>query len=136
MDFKAMPKIDLHLHLDCSLSYEVVRQIDPSVSLEVYQESFIGPPKCHDLADFLSRAINGINLMQTRQQLHLVTLDLFRQLMEDKVIYAEIRFAPLLHTEKGLKPVEVVQTVLEAAKEGMKKTGIKAGIILCTLRHF
>lgn len=136
MDIAALPKIELHLHLDCSLSYKVVRQIDPSISIEDYTANFVGPPKCTDLADFLTRAINGVRLMQTLAQLRLVTLDLFEQLKADRVIYAEIRFAPHLHTEKGLKPEEVVSEVNEAVGEGIAQTGVEARLILCTLRHY
>jgi len=135
MNYSALPKIELHLHLDCSLSYEVVQQLAPEISFETYQESFIAPPKCTDLADYLTRAVKGFELMQTKGALRLVTLDLFRQLKNDHVIYAEIRFAPLLHLAKGLTPMEVVQTVNDAATEGMAETGITAGLILCTLRH-
>ncbi|MBK9014982.1 MAG: adenosine deaminase [Saprospiraceae bacterium] len=134
--FSTLPKIELHLHLDCSLSYEVVKQINPSISYETYRNSFVAPPKCSDLADYISRAVNGIELMQTKEELRLVTLDLFQQLKADNVIYAEIRFAPLLHVQKGLTPIEVVQTVNDAATEGMVETGVEAGVILCTLRHF
>jgi adenosine deaminase len=135
-DFSAFPKIELHLHLDCSLSYEVVQKLDPTISYATFQNNFIGPKKCHDLADFLTRAINHVQLMQTREALRLVTLDLFEQLQKDHVIYAEIRFAPLLHLEKGLTPTEVVQTINQATQEGIQKTGVEARIILCTLRHF
>jgi adenosine deaminase len=135
-NFIELPKIELHLHLDCSLSFDVVQQINPSISFEHYQESFIAPAKCTDLADYISRAVKGFELMQTAEELRLVTLDLFQQLKQDNVIYAEIRFAPLLHLLKGLTAQEVVQTVNDAASEGMEKTGVQAGIILCTLRHF
>lgn len=131
-----MPKIELHLHLDCSLSYKVVQQIDPAVSLADYRESFVAPAKCTDLKDYLKRAVKGFQLMQTKEQLRLVTLDLFEQLKEDNVIYAEIRFAPLLHIAKGLKPAEVVQTVNDAVTEGIANTGVEGRLILCTLRHY
>lgn len=136
MDFSALPKIELHLHLDCSLSFEVVQVLNPTISLETYQTSFVGPPKCKDLADFLTRAINSIQLMQTERELRLVTLDLFEQLKLDHVIYAEIRFAPLQHLQKGLKAEQVVAIVNKAVEEGIEKTGIQAGLILCTLRHY
>jgi len=136
MDYTQLLKVELHLHLDCSLSYEVVKKFRPETSYEEYEASFIAPPKCTDLADYISRAISGVELMQTEEQLRLVTLDLFEQLKTDKVIYAEIRFAPLLHTQNGLSAEEVVQIVNEAAIEGIEKTGVKAGIILCTLRHY
>lgn len=136
MDFLQLPKVELHLHLDCSLSYRVVQRLQPDITEEEYRQSFIGPPKCHDLADFLTRAINGVQLMQTEEQLRLVTLDLFEQLQADNVLYAEIRFAPLLHTEKGLKPEEVVRIINAATEEGIAQTGVSAGLILCTLRHY
>jgi adenosine deaminase len=136
MDYTKLPKIELHLHLDCSLSYKVVQQIDPSITYEAYQESFIAPPKCTDLLDYISRSVKGYELMQTKEQLRLVTLDLVDQLKADNVIYAEIRFAPFLHIQQGLTPAEVVQVVNEAVNEGIEKTGVKAGIILCTLRHY
>lgn len=131
-----LPKVELHHHLDCSLSYEVVRQLDPAVSYEAWRRDFIAPAKCTDLADYITRAIKAVNLMQTAEQLRLVTLDVMRQLKRDNVIYAEIRFAPLLHVQRGLTPVQVVHAVNDAVTEGMRETGIEAGVILCTLRHY
>jgi len=136
MNYNSEPKVELHLHLDCSLSYDVVKQLNPSITPEEYKQSFIAPPKCTDLADYIKRAIKGFELMQTKEQLRLVTLDLFRQLKADNVLYAEIRFAPLQHTMQGLKPAEVVETVNAATEEGIKTYGVEAGIILCTLRHY
>src|SRR5690349_11150031 len=136
MDPAKGPKVELHLHLDCSLSYDVVQVLKPSVTIEEYRQSFIAPPKCPDLADYITRAVKGCELMQTEEQLRLVTLDLFRQLEADNVIYAEIRFAPLLHTMQGLTPDEIIRAVNEATHEGIKKYGVEAGIILCTLRHY
>jgi len=136
MNYKNQPKVELHLHLDCSLSYEVARQINPLLTLQEYQKSFIAPAKCADLADYIRRAIKGIELMQTAAQLRLVALDLCKQLKEDNIIYAEIRFAPLLHISGGLSPEEVVEIVNEAVTEGIEQYGIDAGIILCTLRNY
>lgn len=136
MNFAAFPKVELHVHLDCSLSYKVVSKIDPSISLETYQSEFIAPPRCKNLADFLTRAIKGISLMQTEENLRLVTIDLFEQFKEDNVIYAEIRFAPFEHVKEGLTPHQVVQTVNDTVEQCKKDFDIEARIILCTLRHF
>lgn len=135
MRFKSLPKVELHLHLDCSLSFQLVKQLSPDITLKEYQSSFIAPDKCVDLADYIKRAEKGFELMQTPAQLRLATYDLFQQLKEDNVIYAEIRFAPLLHTSGGLTPDQVVEIVNEAVGESIKKQGIHAGIILCTLRR-
>ncbi|WP_018126185.1 adenosine deaminase [Balneola vulgaris] len=133
---KELPKIELHLHLDCSLSYKVVSKLIPGISKESYSKKFIAPNNCADLKEYIECASASIDIMQTKEQLKLVTLDLFDQLLADNVIYAEIRFAPLQHLKKGLTAEEVVQAVDEAINEGKKKTGIEARLILCTLRHF
>jgi adenosine deaminase len=136
MDLRSLPKIELHLHLDCSLSYQAVSALEPSVTREEYQRDYIAPERCANLADFLSRAPKGFRLMQTVDSLRLVTEDVFRQLVEDGVIYAEIRFAPLLHTERGLRAERVVAVVERAVDGLIRETGMQAGVILCTLRHF
>jgi adenosine deaminase len=136
MDWTVFPKVELHLHLDCSLSYEVVSQIDPSITLEEYRTTFIAPAKCVDLGEFLACAPSSYPLMQTEEQLRLVTWDLFEQLVADNVVYAEIRFAPLLHTERGLSPRQVVASVEAATAEAVGSTGVEARIILCTLRFY
>ncbi len=136
MEIRALPKIELHLHLDCSLSFQAVSSLLPSVTREEYLRDYVAPARCANLADFLSRAPMGFRLMQTEDSLRLVVEDLFQQLVDDGVIYAEIRFAPLLHTERGLSPERVV-AVVERAVEGLiRETGMQAGVILCTLRHF
>jgi adenosine deaminase len=106
------------------------------ISREEYQQNFIAPANCSSLDEYLKCAQEPIAIMQTKEQLEMVTLDLFHQLQEDNVIYAEIRFAPLQHLEEDLTAEEVVSIVNEATIKGIKETGIEARIILCTLRHY
>jgi adenosine deaminase len=136
MELRSLPKIELHLHLDCSLSFQAVSRLAPSVTREEYQRDYIAPARCANLADFLSRAPKGFRLMQTEDALRLVTEDVFQQLIDDGVIYAEIRFAPLLHMERGLSPERVVSAVERSVDRLIGETGMQAGLILCTLRHF
>jgi adenosine deaminase len=131
-----LPKVELHVHLDCCLSFEVVASLRPTITYEQYRQNFVAPKRCTNLADFLTRAPRGVELMQREHELRAVTLDLFRQFKADGVIYAEIRFAPLLHCDNGLTPDEVVRIVDEAVEEGIVATGVDARLILCTLRHF
>lgn len=131
-----LPKVELHLHLDCSLSYSVVRRLNPATSHEEYRDQFVAPPQCSSLAEFLTRAPHGFQLMQSEESLELVVEDVFDQLVADRVIYAEIRFAPLLHVLKGLTPDAVVRAVDRATERCIQATGIEARLILCTLRHF
>ncbi len=132
----SLPKVELHLHLDCSLSYEVVKKINPTITEQQYLHDFIAPGKCTDLADFLTRAVKGFALMQTKEQIQLVVHDLFKQLAADNMLYAEIRFAPLQHLQKGMTAYEVVAAADEAMAEAVQQTGIEARLILCTLRHY
>ena len=136
MELHTLPKIELHLHLDCSLSYSVVQTLAPTVTREEYDRDYIAPARCTNLAEFLRCTPKGFGLMQTAEQLRLVTEDLFRQLQADNIIYAEIRFAPLLHLEGGLTPEQVVHAVDTATRRMIDATGIEARIILCTLRHY
>ena len=136
MDFKTLPKVELHLHFDCSLSYAVVSRINPLITLEDYRNDFIAPAKCTNLVEVLTRSSNSIALMQTEEQLRLVTFDVFAQLQQESVVYAELRFAPLLHTKKGLSAEEVVEIVDAAVAGASLATGVEARMILCTLRHF
>lgn len=136
LDLRRLPKVELHLHLDCSLSYDAVAALDSRVSREEYGREYIAPLKCTNLAEFLSRAPKGFQLMQTAEALRLVTEDLFAQLAADGVLYAEIRFAPLLHTALGLTPAQVVEAVDRATEQMIGSSGVEARLILCTLRHF
>ncbi len=131
-----LPKVELHLHLDCSLSYDVVRRLDSSISREEYDAQFVAPARCTSLVDFLTRAPRGFQLMQDEESLRLVTDDIFQQLAADDVVYAEIRFAPLLHLNNGLTPEKVVSAVDRATEACIRSTGIESRLILCTLRHF
>lgn len=136
MNVAKLPKVELHLHLDCSLSYTAVSKIDPTITLETYQDEFIAPAKCTNLADFLTRAPKGFALMQNETQLRIVTQDLFDQLQADHVLYCEIRFAPLLHQQQGLTAVDVVDIVENEVKRLSQGSDIEARLLLCTLRHF
>src|SRR5215813_11554142 len=133
---EALPKVELHLHLDCSLSRKVVGRLRPAISSEAYRRTFVSPRKCRDLAECLTYATPAVKLMQSEESLRLVVEDVFEQLGADQVIYAELRFAPLLHLEQGLSPEVVVATVDKAVERGIEKTGIEARLILCTLRHY
>ncbi len=136
MDFSTLPKVDLHLHFDSSLSFAVVSRLDPAVTLSDYQREFILPPKCPDMAEFFACAPKGSALIQTEEQLRLATFDVFEQLQRDNVIYAEILLFPYLHTNRGLSAEKVVEIVDKAVTQASEEMGIEARIILSVLRHY
>ena len=132
---KDLPKVELHVHLDCCLSFKGLLRIDPTISESYYKKKFIGT-SCSCLKDYIRCADTALEYMQTKEQLEIVIEDLFDQLVNDNVIYAEIRFAPLLHLKKGLSSKNVVEIVSNKTKIESEKSGIEVGLILCTLRHF
>lgn len=130
-----LPKVELHLHLDCCVSFACVKALRPQTTLAEYRRDYVAPTKCTDLVDFLARPLRMVALMQTEPALRLVCDDLFAQLATDNVAYAEMRFAPLLHTS-GMRDEQVVRIVEDATRSGTSATGVQARLILCTLRHF
>lgn len=136
MNWHVFPKVELHLHLDCSLSFQLVSRIKPSISESEFRKTFVAPANCCSLNEYIERALPAIELMQSRENLRLTVLDLFDQLKMDGVVYAEIRFAPLEHMRNGLNEIEVIETVHRAVLEAEEQTGVKSGIILCSLRYY
>jgi adenosine deaminase len=134
MDINRLPKTELHLHLDSSLSFDAVRKLDPSISNQQFFDTFVAPAKCTDLKDYLRRVEKQVDQLQTKYSLKLAAEGLIQMLEEDNVIYAEIRFAPLLHTRNGLQPHSIVETVLESIESA--DTDMQLNLILCNLRYF
>ncbi|MQL46833.1 adenosine deaminase [Photorhabdus khanii] len=131
-----LKKVELHTHLDAGLSYHFIKKQVPDITQKLFREKYIAPDKCHNLGDFLSRIGPSLDLLQKKNVIADAVEDLFRQLKNDNIVYAEIRFAPLLHLRLGLSDCDIVETVLVAMENSSIKYGIEAGLILCTLRHF
>lgn len=136
ISFQDLPKIELHVHLDTSMSLVNVQGLRPELSEEDYLKEYVAPEVCQDLTDFLRYPASAIALLQTKENLEKAFRQLVRELALDGVIYTEIRFAPLLHTTEGLTPEEVVTTLSKAAESAEQETGVVTRLILCTLRHY
>ncbi|MBI9042868.1 MAG: adenosine deaminase [Anaerolineaceae bacterium] len=130
------PKIELHSHLDCTLSLKAIERIIPGITQESYLNTFTAPSKCTDLVHYLKFTQNCVALLQNQETLRLAVEDLFEQMQAENVLYSEIRFAPFLHTEEGLSGYDVIKTVEAACADEIARTGIEARIILCTLCHY
>lgn len=128
--------IDLHLHLDGSLSVETVREVAAMQGMEVPQkeedllELLQVGRDCKDLNEYLEKFSFPCALLQTKQAITKAVVNLLDELKAQGLLYAEIRFAPQLHTLKGLTQTEVV----EAAVDGLAQCDFKANLILCCMR--
>ena len=135
-------KIDLHLHIDgsvrCETVYELSRKynIEPEchMTLDEIRKSMMIPEGEYD-PDFITFEA-PIRIMQTHEGIQRATKDLIERLENDGLIYAELRFAPQYHLQKGLSQEEVVLAAIEGLNEGLSSCKkLKAGLILCMMNH-
>ena len=127
-----LPKIELHCHLDGSISQECLefllgRNIS-SQELEVSND-------CDSLKTYLEKFKLPIAAIQTPDGLRAATFDLLRQASNENVRYIEIRFAPLLSVNKRFTADQVLDAVIEGIQEGYRRFGIRSQIIVCLMRH-
>ena len=114
--------IDLHLHLDGSLSLNTVKKLAKLQNIEITEtddqlkEKLSVDKDCKDLNQYLSKFAFPCSLLQTKEAITLSVKCLNQELSEQGLMYTEIRFAPQLHINKGLTQKEVV----EAAIDGLK----------------
>ena len=139
---RAVPKVLLHDHLDGGLR--------PSTVIELAQETGYDALPTHDpdeltkiltagshrghLNLYLDAFRHTVGVMQTGEALYRVAAECAEDLARDGVVYAEVRFAPELHTERGLTLDEVVQAVLDGFRDGAKNRPIRVYALLTAMR--
>ena len=131
MNLKNIPKVELHLHLDGSVRLDTASMLTGK-SIEEVRSLMIAKEKCHDLNEYLTKFNLANEIMQSQENLTRIAKELVEDLKNDNVIYAEVRFAPLLHTKKGLTGEKVIEAVLL----GLKDEDLKVNLILCMMRQF
>ncbi|MBC2851868.1 adenosine deaminase [Cetobacterium sp. 8H] len=142
MNLKKLPKIELHCHLDGSVRPETIIEISklecvnlPSYEINTIKSMMIAPMECLSLDEYLKGFEIPIAIMQSKESLKRVTYELMEDSAKENIKYIEIRFAPLLHINKGLSIEEIIGSVLDGIKEGENKYDIKGNLILSFLRH-
>ena len=132
------PKIDLHLHIDGSLSLPCFQTLASYVGLSItdaqIRKAVMVSDTCQSLPEYLQCFELPTRLLQTEKALTLSTLDLIRNLEAQGLFYAELRFAPQHYTRQGLTQQQTVAAVLKGV-DMAKKAGfhIRIGILLCML---
>lgn len=140
MDYKKYAIVDLHLHLDGSLSAKAIIEVakKENIKLPTYDEKELDtflrvPNNCESLNEYLERFALPNLVLQSKQGLEICTFDLLKRLAEDGLKYVEIRMAPQLSTNGGLKQEQVVAILLKTMKKA-RKNGIFSNLILCMMR--
>jgi len=129
MNFRNFPKIELHLHLDGSVRTSTVSEI-LNMDINNVNDKMIAT-NCNNLNEYLEKFELPLQILNTKENLTRVAKELAEDLKNDGVIYAEIRFAPILHMNNGLTGEEVIEAILE----GLRKVDIKTNLILCLMRN-
>ena len=62
-NLRNLPKIELHLHLDCCLSFDVVKKINPKIDIETYNKKFKAPSTCSSVKEYIKCAEYAVDLM-------------------------------------------------------------------------
>lgn len=128
----ALPKVELHCHLDGSLSREF---IEGRLGREVRPEELSVADDCESLAEYLEKfSLPGMCLTD-EEGLEEAAYDVLKSMSQENVCYAEIRFAPLLHESESLKCDKVIEAVLRGMERGKKAFGVEYGVITCAMRH-
>ncbi len=142
------PKVLLHDHLDGGLRPATVIELArdcgyanlPSTDPEALGRWFFDAADSGSLERYLETFSHTLAVMQTRAGLHRVASECARDLAADGVVYAEVRFAPEQHLERGLTLPQVVQAVLDGFADGSRLaaadgTPIRVRALLTAMRH-
>jgi adenosine deaminase len=140
--FQSLPKADLHVHLDGSLRLSTIVDLarEESVELpsfdpgELRRIMHLGE-NCGSLAEYLKAFDVTLRVMQTESSLFRIAYELGEDAASENVRYMEVRYAPMLHTQRGLKLTRVIEAVLAGLKAARDKFGIESNVIICGIRN-
>lgn len=133
-----MPKVILHIHLDGSLRpktvYKWLKEKGEEVTLNEVKEKLMSDKNCRDLNQYLEKFTLPVEFLQTEEHIEQATFELFEDLSFQNVIYAEVRFAPSLHTKCGLSYSQIVESAIRGMNSAKSKYDIEGNLILCCMR--
>lgn len=134
----ALPKAELHLHIEGSLEPELMfalakrNRIDiPFASVEDVRAAY----SFSRLQDFLDIYYRGADVLRTEEDFQDLAMAYFARAAADNVRHAEIFFDPQTHTDRGIPFATVIEGLHSAIVEAGRQYGISAKLIMCFLRH-
>ncbi len=129
---KALPKVELHCHLDGSLSHSLIekrlgRSVDPS-ELSVTND-------CQSLAEYLEKFDLPGQCIMDREGMEAAGYDVLQTMHRENVVYAEIRFAPMLSVSEHMNAAQTIEALLRGLERGKQDFGVDYNVICCAMRH-
>jgi adenosine deaminase len=141
------PKVLLHDHLDGGLRPQTIIELAeavgygqlPSTDPEELRAWFVEAASSGSLERYLETFAHTVAVTQTADALRRVARECAVDLAADNVVYAEVRYAPELHLERGLNEHQIVEEVLAGFAEGQQLAAeeghrIRIGVLLTAIR--
>lgn len=136
-----LPKTDLHCHLDGSLRLTTILELaaQQKVALpadepdRLFAHIYAGE-RCRSLDDYLKAFEITLSVLQTEDALFRAAYELAEDCGRENVRYLEVRYSPMLHTQRGLKLAPIVEAVIQGLRAGERDFGVRSGVILCGIR--
>ena len=134
----ALPKAELHMHLEGSLEPELMFQLAERNRIQLPWDSVESLRKAYNfnnLQEFLDIYYQGANVLQTEQDFYDLTWAYLQKCEEQNVIHVEPFFDPQTHTARGVSMEVAITGISEALGDARDLLGISSGLILSFLRH-
>ena len=132
MNMEKLPKIDLHCHLDGSLSLEMIQR---HTDRKVTKEMLSVPDDCKSLTEYLQKFDLPLECLQDEDGLMDGAYTFMKEAAEENIKYVEVRFAPMLSVNDRLSCAQVIEAVRAGMEKGKKEFGVRYGIITCAMRN-
>lgn len=127
-----MPKIDLHCHMDGSMTLASIREI---LGRDVQPEQVQVTDECRSLAEYLKKFDLPLECIQTAEGLKKAAKDFLLDLQKDNIKYVEARFAPQTSRQQGMNCKKIMEAVLDGLEEAKAQCGIHYEVIACMMSH-
>src|SRR5436190_6434187 len=135
---RAMPKAELHIHIEGSLEPELIFALAerngvtlPYPSVDALRAAYAFT----DLQSFLDIYYAGASVLLEEEDFFDMAMAYFRRAADDHVVRAELFFDPQTHTERGVPFATVIAGLTRACETAQRQLGVSGALILCFLRH-
>lgn len=135
---KALPKAELHLHLEGALEPDLLfslakrNAIDlPWASVDALRQAY----SFNNLQEFLDLYYQGANVLRTEQDFYDLTWAYLQRCKAQGVVHVEPFYDPQTHTDRGIPFAVAMEGISSALRDGRDEFGITSGLILSFLRH-
>ncbi len=141
-EIQALPKAELHCHLDGSLRLSTMIELakERGVELPEMEEKKLFDhlrlgQTYENLVDYLTVFKHTLSVMQDRESLARTAFELAEDNAKESVRWLEVRYSPILHMEQGLSLPQIMDAVLDGLRKAEKMYPIRCGVIVCGIRN-